>query len=85
MHIANALGTPVTALFGPQRREWYGPRGELDSVVQIEDMPCRPCFVACVFASPVCMDKITVDAVVKTVAAQLDRLDSSSAGIARQG
>ncbi len=74
MHIANALGVPVTALFGPQRREWYGPRGALDNVVQIDDMPCRPCFDACIFATPHCMDRITVDEVVRAVSGQLKRV-----------
>jgi heptosyltransferase-2 len=74
MHIANALGVPVTALFGPQRRDWYGPRGPLDSVVQVDDMPCRPCFDACIFATPHCMEGITVEAVVSSAGAQLDRL-----------
>ena len=74
MHIANALGVPVTALFGPQRREWYGPRGNHDSVVQVDDMPCRPCFDACIFATPRCMEGITVDAVVSTIEGQLNRL-----------
>jgi heptosyltransferase-2 len=74
MHIANALDVPVTALFGPQRREWYGPRGEMDNVVQVDEMPCRPCFDACIFASPHCMDEITVDAVVSAVENQLKRL-----------
>ena len=74
MHIANALGVPVTALFGPQRREWYGPRGERDQVVQIDAMPCRPCFDACIFATPHCMDEITVDAVVSAIETQLHSL-----------
>jgi ADP-heptose:LPS heptosyltransferase len=74
MHIANALDVPVTALFGPQRREWYGPRGKLDSVVQVDEMPCRPCFDACIFATPHCMDEIPVDAVVSAIAHQLGRL-----------
>lgn len=74
MHIANALGVPVTALFGPQRREWYGPRGERDRVVQIDDMPCRPCFDACIFATPHCMEQITVNSVVSAIETQLDRL-----------
>jgi heptosyltransferase-2 len=78
MHIANALGVPVTALFGPQRREWYGPRGERDRVVQIDDMPCRPCFDACIFATPHCMEQITVDAVVSAIETQLDRLVRSA-------
>jgi len=74
MHIANALGVPVTALFGPQRREWYGPRGERDRVVQIDEMPCRPCFDACIFATPHCMEQITVNSVVSAIESQLDRL-----------
>ena len=74
MHIANALGVPVTALFGPQRREWYGPRGETDYVVQVDEMPCRPCFDACIFATPHCMDGITVEKVSTTVARQLERI-----------
>jgi heptosyltransferase-2 len=85
MHIANALGVPVTALFGPQRREWYGPRGDLDSVVQVAEMPCRPCFDACIFATPHCMEGITTDAVADAVIAQLERIESHSGDVARHG
>ncbi|HEY1952006.1 MAG TPA: glycosyltransferase family 9 protein [Gemmatimonadaceae bacterium] len=85
MHIANALGTPVTALFGPQRSDWYGPRGELDSVVQVDDMPCRPCFDTCVFATPRCMEGIGVDAVARSLKSQLHRLEMKSNGLARHG
>ena len=74
MHIANALGVPVTALFGPQRREWYGPRGELDRVVQVDDIACRPCFDACIFATPHCMDAITPSAVLSAVREQVTDL-----------
>ena len=74
MHIANALDVPVTALFGPQRREWYGPRGSRDNVVQVDEMPCRPCFDACIFATPHCMEGITVDAVISAIQMQLGRL-----------
>jgi heptosyltransferase-2 len=74
MHIANALGVPVTALFGPQRREWYGPRGALDTVVQVDDMPCRPCFDACIFSTPHCMERIGADAVTQAVTTQLERI-----------
>lgn len=71
MHIAGALGTPVTALFGPQVREWYGPRGAHDRVVSVTEMPCRPCFDACIYASAICMEGITAEAVVDAVAGQL--------------
>jgi len=76
MHIANALGVPVTALFGPQRREWYGPRGETDKVVQIDEMECRPCFDACIFATPHCMDGITTSAVLHAVRNQISVVKS---------
>jgi heptosyltransferase-2 len=83
MHIANALGVPVTALFGPQRREWYGPRGRADKVVQVDEMPCRPCFDVCIFASPKCMEGITTSAVLDAVTSQLARVNPRHEAVAR--
>lgn len=74
MHIAGALGVPVTAIFGPQRSEWYGPRGVIDAVVQLENIDCRPCFDNCVFASPICMDSVDAAQVLSSVEAQLGRV-----------
>lgn len=71
MHIAGALGTPVTALFGPQVSAWYGPRGARDRVVSVAEMPCRPCFDTCIHASVICMEGIAVEAVVESVLSQL--------------
>ncbi len=71
MHIAGALGTPVTALFGPQVRAWYGPRGQSDRVVSVTEMPCRPCFDACIYGSAICMEGITAAAVVDAVTSQI--------------
>lgn len=85
MHIASALGVPVTALFGPQRSGWYGPRGEFDRVVQVDEMACRPCFDACIFATAHCMEGITTDAVAEVVIAQLDRIESRSGEVAHRG
>jgi len=43
LHIAEAVGTPVVALFGPTVREFgFAPR-DPRSVVLEEDLPCRPC------------------------------------------
>ncbi len=43
MHLAAAVGTPVTALFGPTDRAWgFYPQGERDRVVELE-LNCRPC------------------------------------------
>lgn len=85
MHIASALGVPVTALFGPQRSGWYGPRGKFDRVVQVDEMPCRPCFDACIFASAHCMEGIRTDGVAEAVIAQLDRIESHSSEVACRG
>ncbi|WP_027368249.1 glycosyltransferase family 9 protein [Desulfocurvibacter africanus] len=43
MHMATAVGTPVTALFGPTTRAWgFFPSGEHDVVLE-RALPCRPC------------------------------------------
>lgn len=43
MHLATAVGTPVTALFGPTSREWgFYPSGPSDTVLELP-LPCRPC------------------------------------------
>jgi ADP-heptose:LPS heptosyltransferase len=64
MHIANALGVPVVALFGPGQLEWFGPRGAESRIVRVSKMPCRPCFDACVFAEPHCMNHLSEDDVI---------------------
>ncbi|CAN5142249.1 lipopolysaccharide heptosyltransferase II [soil metagenome] len=71
MHIAAALGTPVTAVYGPAPWRWFGPLEPEHRVVTIEDMPCRPCFDACIHPSPICMDRITSDIVLRAVRSQL--------------
>jgi lipopolysaccharide heptosyltransferase I len=43
MHLAAALGTPVTALFGPTAPWRTGPFGEGHQVVRL-NLPCSPCF-----------------------------------------
>lgn len=76
MHVAGALGVPVTAIFGPQRREWYGPMGEVDEVVQLDNVECRPCFDNCIFSSPICMDGVDAAQVVRALEGQLGRVAS---------
>lgn len=71
MHMAAACGCPVVALFGPQRTEWFGPLGEGHRVVQVEPMPCRPCFDACIYKRPLCMDSIREHDVASAVQAAL--------------
>lgn len=58
MHMAAACGCRVVALFGPQRAEWFGPVGDGHRVVKIDPMSCRPCFDACIYNRPLCMNQI---------------------------
>jgi len=44
MHIAEARGVPVVAVFGPTVREFgFFPRGEHATVIEHPGLPCRPC------------------------------------------
>jgi heptosyltransferase-2 len=67
MHLAEAVGTPVTALFGPTSRELgYFPWHPRSRVVE-HDLSCRPCsrFGArpCHLEDNVCLTRSTVDLV----------------------
>lgn len=59
MHVANLLGVPVVAVFGPQKPEWFGPRGPKDRVVIRPEFWCRPCFDYCIFDEPYCLRNVT--------------------------
>lgn len=63
MHIAAACGCRVVAVFGPTLIDWFGPSGEGHEVVQVEPMPCRPCFERCIYSTPICMERISSEAV----------------------
>jgi heptosyltransferase-2 len=44
MHIATAFDVPTLAIFGPTTRELgFFPYGEGHRVLEVEDLPCRPC------------------------------------------
>lgn len=43
LHIAQAVGTPVVALFGPSDSRVWGPRGKQDVVLQCA-VDCSPCW-----------------------------------------
>ena len=46
MHLASALGVPVVALFGSSVPGFgFTPTGDQDRILQVEDLPCRPCGV----------------------------------------
>lgn len=77
MHLANLLGVPVVAIFGPQRPEWFGPRGPDDRVVIRPEFSCRPCSDYCIYDQPYCLRTISVDEVYGAVESQMNRIRES--------
>lgn len=87
MHLANAVGTPIVAVFGPSDPRRYAPRGPRDTVVRI-DLPCSPCNrirlppARCVGHTPDCLSGIEVAQVLAAIdetlrlETQAPRLDS---------
>jgi ADP-heptose:LPS heptosyltransferase len=75
MHLANLLNVPVVAVFGPQRPEWFGPRGPHDRVVIRPEFWCRPCFDYCIFDQPYCLRTISTNEVCGAVEDVLRRSD----------
>ncbi len=68
MHIAEARGVPVVAVFGPTVGQFgFFPRGDRAAVVEHPGLSCRPCthigLPGCPLGHFRCMNEITVDAV----------------------
>ncbi len=62
MHVADAFGTPLIALFGSTDEEKTGPYRQKESVVN-KHVPCSPCFKrVCPIDFP-CMKEISVEEV----------------------
>jgi heptosyltransferase-2 len=77
MHIATAFGVPTLGIFGPTTRELgFFPYGEGHRVVEVKDLPCRPCALhggkKCPEGHFKCMRDITVDEVFDTVKEMLN-------------
>jgi heptosyltransferase-1 len=72
MHLANAVGTPIVAVFGPSDPRRYAPRGPRDTIVRI-DLPCSPCNrirrppERCVGHTPDCLSGIDVAQVMAAI------------------
>jgi len=56
MHMAAASGCAVVTAFGPTEPRWFGPSGDRHAVAKIDPMPCRPCYDACIYERPFCME-----------------------------
>ncbi len=72
LHIAESVGTPVTAIFGPTVPEFgFGPKGEGARLVQHAGLACRPCGIhganRCPTGTHACMRAITSEQVLRGV------------------
>ncbi len=70
MHIATAFDVPTLAIFGPTTRELgFFPYGEGHRVLEVKDLPCRPCALhggkKCPLGHFKCMKDITPEEVFK--------------------
>jgi heptosyltransferase-2 len=61
VHIADALGTPVVALYGPNTPHRYGPRGPLALALHA-DLPCSPCLDDRTMKRSSCRQHVCMDA-----------------------
>lgn len=82
LHVAEAVGTPVLALFGPTSREFgFYPVLPQSRVVE-HALPCRPCSRtgarACHMPERWCMTRSTADLVGSQLELQWQRLDRAS-------
>jgi lipopolysaccharide heptosyltransferase II len=72
LHLAQAVGTPTVAIFGPTVPTFgFGPRGPRDVVVGLEDLVCRPCSAhgprACPLHHHLCMQALPVEDVLHAI------------------
>ena len=69
-HFANLVNCPVVTIFGPTSPIFgFGPRGEHDKVIEIDNLKCRPCKIHGSKKCPVhthnCMVRISPETVFK--------------------
>lgn len=69
MHLAAAVGVPVTAIFGPTDERVTSPLGDHDVIVH--QVFCRPCMLRDCPIDHRCMRRIGADVVFSAVAARL--------------
>ena len=69
MHLAAAVGVPVTALFGPTDERVTAPLGDHDVI--LHEVFCRPCMLRDCPIDHRCMKQISSGEVFEAVAARL--------------
>ena len=75
MHVADALGVPTVAVFGPTDPEVTGPTGPLSAVVR-EPVDCGPCLLHECPLDHRCMEAVEVGRVAREVSSVLERARS---------
>lgn len=73
-HIAAAVGVPCITIFGSAVSAWYRPYGEQHRVVQVDDVPCRPCFDQCTQPENFCITDISLARVLEEVESALEHV-----------
>jgi heptosyltransferase-2 len=72
MHVAAALGVPLTAVFGPTDERVTSPSGGAGAIDLIaRDVFCRPCLLRECPIDHRCMKRIDVDTVLRSVTGHL--------------
>lgn len=71
MHMAQALGVPVVAIFGSTDPQTTSPSGSLQDVVRAPHVRCSPCLLRACPIDHRCMTRISVDQVVQVVLSRL--------------
>ena len=72
LHLAQAVGTPTVAIFGPTTPAFgFGPRGPRDVAVGVNGLTCRPCSAhgpdACPLGHHLCMQSLQVEVVLHAI------------------
>jgi heptosyltransferase-2 len=72
MHVAAALGVPLTAIFGPTDERVTAPAGRAEAIdVIARDVFCRPCLLRECPIDHRCMKRIDADTVLRSVTEHL--------------
>jgi heptosyltransferase II len=78
MHLAAAVGVPVTAIFGPTDERVTAPIGHHDII--FHEVFCRPCMLRDCPIDHRCMKRISADDVFNAAAARLATASAKGAG-----
>ncbi len=72
MHVAQALGVPVAAVFGSTDSDATGPHGQSQGIIRVSTR-CAPCFLRACPIDHRCMAQVSVEKVVERALSQSRR------------